>query len=294
MSRRRVRRRAGPLDRALAASLIACAAALGAAPATAQQPQAGDSAAQASPEEQADSSRIRIMERLRRLARPPGADSVLYAQDSVRLAEAAAGNRPIASQSDSVTSALLAIPGYTLTEYEGGAADFQAQERNLVLRAPEGGRARLLREDMIFEADTAIIFNQTTGRLRGVGGATFTPPEGDAVESPSMVFDVEEGRGSATDARTSYTQAGARWLVRGDMPYAAQDSSFMSHAHFTSCDLEVPHYHFETDEIKIVGGNVLVARGVRLYFADVPVFWLPFIAQSLSSGRSSGILTPRF
>jgi hypothetical protein len=33
---------------------------------------------------------------------------------------------------------------------------------------------------------------------------------------------------------------------------------------------------------------------VRLYFADVPVFWLPFVAQSLSEGRSSGLLTPRF
>jgi hypothetical protein len=89
-------------------------------------------------------------------------------------------------------------------------------------------------------------------------------------------------------------QQGARWIVRGDMPFAAQDSSFMSHARFTSCDLDVPHSHFETDEIKIVGGRVLVARGVRLHFADVPVFWLPFVAQSLSSGRASGLLTPRF
>ena len=111
---------------------------------------------------------------------------------------------------------------------------------------------------MVFEADTAITFDQNTGRLLGVGGATFTPPEGDAVETAyPMIFDVDEARGSAADARTSYTQAGARWLVRGDMPYAAQDSSFMSHAQFTSCDLEVPHYHFETDEIKIVAGNVL-------------------------------------
>ena len=290
----RVRPRAGPLDLALAASLLAGSLGVGgaASPLLAQQPEPSPGAAPA--EQEADSSRIRIMERLRRLARPPGFDSVLYMEDSVRLAEAAAGIRPTSAQADSVTRALLSMPGYSLTEYEGGSADFQAQERNLVLTAAEGARARLLREGMAFEADTSITFDQTTGRLRGVGGTTFTPPEGDVVESPTMVFDVDEARGSAADARTSYTQAGARWLVRGDMPYAAQDSSFMSHAQFTSCDLEVPHYHFETDEIKIVGGNVLVARGVRLYFGDVPVFWLPFIAQSLSSGRSSGLLTPRF
>ncbi len=245
-------------------------------------------------EAEADSARLRVMERLRRLARPPGYDSVLYMQDSVRLAQAAMGNRQTSGQPDSVTTALLALPGYTLTEYQGGAADFRAQERVLVLRAPQEGRARVVREGMQVEADTSVTFDQTTGRMRMVGNPTFTPPEGDAIQSQSMVYDLNQGRGTALDARTSYTQAGARWLVRGDMPYAAQDSSFMSHARFTSCELEVPHYHFETDEIKIVGGNVLVARGVRLYFADVPVFWLPFIAQSLSSGRSSGLLTPRF
>jgi hypothetical protein len=261
------------------------------APAAAQQPggQATDQ------QEEVDSSRIRVMERLRRLGRPVGYDSVLYVQDSARLAAAAEGSRPAASaQGDSVTSALLALPGYTLTEYQGGAADFRAQERILVLTAPQDGRARVAREGMLVEADTSVTFDQTTGRMQMVGNPTFTPPEGDAIQSSTMVYDLDEARGSAIDAETSYTQAGARWLVRGDMPYAAQDSSFMSHARFTSCELEVPHYHFETDEIKIVGGNVLVARGVRLYFADVPVFWLPFIAQSLSSGRSSGLLTPRF
>ena len=29
-------------------------------------------------------------------------------------------------------------------------------------------------------------------------------------------------------------------------------------------------------------------------FADVPVFWLPFMVQSLSQGRRSGVLMPRF
>lgn len=244
---------------------------------------------------EADSARARILERLRRLARPPGADSVLYAQDSARLAAAAEGVRPEAgAASDSIARVLLSMPGYSLTEYQGGAADFRAEERVLVLRAPESGKARVIREGMRIEADTSIVLDQTSGRVRMVGNPTFTPPGGEPITSAQMVYDLDEERGTALGAQTAYTQRGARWLVRGDMPFAAPDSSFMSHARFTSCDLEVPHYHFETDEIKIIGGNVLVARGVRLYFADVPVLWLPFIAQSLTSGRSSGLLTPRF
>ena len=147
---------------------------------------------------------------------------------------------------------------------------------------------------MVVEADSSITFDDESGLLRTVGMSTFTPAEGDPVESESLIYAIEQSRGSAYGARTSFNEAGARWRVEGDMPFAAPDSSFMSHAIFTSCDIDEPHYHFQTDEIKIVAGKVLVARPVRLYFADVPVAWLPFVAQSLSEGRASGLLTPRF
>lgn len=244
--------------------------------------------------EEADSARLQILRRLERLARLPGADSVLYVQDSARMAQAAAGQRGGGAGMDTVATALLGMPGFSLTEYEAESARFDAPARVLVLQAPADGRARVSQEGSVFEADTSIVFNEETGSIRAVGNGTFTPPDGDAVEAANMIYDINQRRGTALDARTSFAQDGANWLVRGDMPYAAPDSTFLSHARFTSCDLEVPHYHFETDEIKIVAGNVLVARGVRLYFADVPVAWLPFMAQSLARGRSSGLLTPRF
>jgi hypothetical protein len=254
----------------------------------------GASAQAAGGQEETDSARLAILERLERLGRPPGYDSVLFALDSAQLADAAAGRRTGGTGMDSVVTALMRMPGYSLTEYSAEAADFEAQSRVLVLQAPEGGRARVTREGLVLEADTSITFDESTGSMRTVGDATFTPPDGDPVDAVNMIYDLNQGRGSALDARTTFDQEGAEWVVRGDMPYAAQDSTFMSHAQFTSCENDEPHYHFETDEIKIVGGSVLVARGVRLYFADVPVAWLPFLAQSLSRGRSSGILTPRF
>lgn len=247
-------------------------------------------------EQQVDSARLRVLERLRALARGPGADSLLFLQDSLALAEREEGRMrsTAGSGADSVVSALLRMPGFALTEYEGGRADFGAAERVLVLGASEGERARVRREGMEVQADTSITYSEVTGRVRTVGQSTFTPPGGEAVESVGLIYDLQGGVGSALDAKTAYSQQGATWYVTGDMPLAAQDSSFLSHARFTSCDLTDPHYHFETDQIKIVGGKVLVARPVRLYFADVPVAWLPFMAQSLSSGRASGLLTPAF
>ena len=72
--------------------------------------------------QEVDSARLAILERLERLARPVGADSILYVQDSLRLAEAADGQRP-GGGSDSIASALMRLPGYSLTEYDGEAAD---------------------------------------------------------------------------------------------------------------------------------------------------------------------------
>jgi len=242
-----------------------------------------------------DSTRLRALQRLQRLGRPIGADSILYLQDSIRRAEAEENRgRPAGAPADSTVSTLLGMRGYAVTQYQGGLAQFDAADRVLVLRAGDEQKARVTREGMDVQADTSITYDETTGRIRTVGASTFTPPTGETVESQGLVYDLHGGIGSALGAKTSYEQQGAAWYVTGDMPLAAQDSSYMSHAHFTSCDLTVPHYHFETDEIKIVGGKMLIARPVRLYFADVPVAWLPFIAQSLSRGRASGILTPVF
>ena len=274
---------------AAAAVVLLC---VGAGPALGQvRVSPADSARQAA----ADSARARIRERLKRLARGPGADSALFVEDSITAAERSLGRQGMAGP-DSTLAALLGMRGYALTEYEGGNADFQAEKRILLLKSMEGTRARVNREGMNVEADSSITFDQASGRVKTAGAGTFTPSEGNPVElKGGLVYDLEAGFGSAFGAKTTYNQeGGAKWLITGDMPLAAADSSFMSHAIFTSCDLEVPHYHFEADEIKIVGQRVLIARPVKLYFADVPVAWLPFMAQSLSRGRASGILVPRF
>jgi hypothetical protein len=280
-----------PVLAAAAALLVFAAVTPGGAAAQAAPPRtsSADSARQA----QADSTRARILQRLERLGRAPGADSLLFVQDSLARADRE-GTRGASAGPDATLQALLGMRGYALTEYQGGKADFSATERALVLHATEGQRARVTREGQEVEADSSITYSEATGRVRALGSPAFTADNGERVETATLVYDLKEGRGSAFDARTSWDQGGAKWIVRGDMPLAAADSSFMSHAIFTSCDLEVPHYHFEADRIKIVGGRVLVARSVRLYFADVPVAWLPFMAQSLSQGRASGILVPRF
>jgi hypothetical protein len=188
---------------------------------------------------------------------------------------------------------LKSLPGYTLTEYESRGAVFNAEDRRLTLLS-DGAISEIRREGMVLRADSSITYDEAGGILRATGDTVvMNPPDGDPVTSRSLVYDLNQGRGSALGATTQYREGG-NWRIHGDIPYLAENTAYASHAQFTSCEETEPHYHFQTDELKVVGDGVLVARPVRLYFADVPVAWLPFVAQSLSQGRASGILTPRF
>ncbi len=252
-----------------------------------------------------DSTRLQVLDRLNRLSRPVGVDSVALRamQDSLSLldqaqrpgAPRAAQGRPTGgggASGDSIVNALTTLPGYSLTEYVGAGAHLDS-ERTLVLSGTEETQATIRRPEGEIRSDT-VIYDPRTQRMRTEGGeATLIPSQGDELVSERLIFDTKEQRGTALGAETTYSQGG-EWTVRGDLPSVNPEVVYGSQAQFTSCQEDEPHYHFQAGEVKIHGGNWLVARPVTLYFADVPVAWLPFIAQGLGDGRTSGLLTPRF
>ncbi len=261
-----------------------------------------------------DSTLLRIQERLKGLSRPPGIDSTYLLPDSLlpdslrELREAARARQPGARRpapaptpmraeapgSDTLLAALLALEGYSITEYESRGADFGAKDRRLLLLGTPEKHARLIFEGQEVTNDSALVYDEERGRVWTLGtDAVFRPKEGDPVHSRVIVFDVDGRRGTALDARTRF-YSGADWIVHGELTSVTDSASHGTGLSFTSCELDEPHYHFAAKNVKIVRDNIMVARPVVLYFADVPVFWLPFMAQSLDRDRTSGLLTPSF
>jgi hypothetical protein len=194
---------------------------------------------------------------------------------------------------DSILLALKELEGYSITEYQSQGADFGAEERQLVLLGTPDNQARIFADGLELTADS-LFYDDEKGKVWSTGSAaTFQPEEGDPVDSRIIVFDINEERGTALDATTKYS-GGGDWIIHGDLTSVTDTASFGNRLQFTSCELEEPHYHFASNNVKIVRGNLLVARPVKLYFADVPVAWLPFMVQNLEQGRSSGLLTPTF
>ena len=63
---------------------------------------------------------------------------------------------------------------------------------------------------------------------------------------------------------------------------------------YTTCDKDHPHFDFYSPRIKVLTGDLAVARPVYFRIARRRLFWIPFYVFSLREDRQSGILTPSF
>jgi Tat protein translocase TatC len=221
---------------------------------------------------------------------PPGRapGPVIDSAQARRLGLPTAPSQSFAPE-DSAYRSLLERPGYTVTKYRADSAAILAQQRELMLT----GRAMTEREGTTMEAEE-IVYEQRTCMLEATGDPRIFN-EGQVLVGEELAFNTCRERGVFADALTNFQQGSTTWFLRGDL---AKDSLnnriFAGHGDITSCDLPVPHYHFNAREIKWVSNTVLVARPVVLYIQDVPVLWLPFIFQDLRPGRHSGLLIPQF
>jgi hypothetical protein len=256
----------------------------------------------------AKSSIERARERLRGL-RPMAAPDTMIASDSTRQPPdrvriqpggrgqaAGRGQVPATAgggfERDSVMERLLGLEGFVATEYRGEEASFEADSGRLrLVRA-----AAVAREGQSMNADSSVTYNQTTGIACGFGRPTIA---GAGLQAPltsdSVCYNINARLGVAANAETSLAE-GASWRMKGTQFYTVNDTVYSHDALFTDCDLpwEHVHYYFGAKEVKVVRNNTMVARNVTLNFGDVPVFWLPFMVQSLSRGRRTGLLMPRF
>ena len=219
--------------------------------------------------------------------RPPAGGRRMDSASARRLGLPSAPKRGFPSP-DSVMSQLLDLEGYAITRFQADSASVQAVDRNVELR----GNAMTERSGSVLEA----------GNIRYQEGACLVDAQGEphlfqggtVLIGATARFDTCTERGVVRDALTNFQEGGGNWFVRGNLAVdSARARLYGGNAELTSCDLPVPHYHFESREIKWVSKSVMVARPAILYVRDVPIFWVPFLFQDTKPGRRSGILIPQ-
>ena len=164
--------------------------------------------------------------------RPPGRPAqrdTAVRQDTAR--------RPAAT--DTVFERLRKLPGYTPVEYRADSAEYRADTRPLRLRgAPEVARQgnRVTASDSIVYREDAPA--QVFGKPRVTGESA---PD---ITGEYLLYDFGTRRARVRGARTTFTQ-GATWYVfDSDATTEGTTHVYVNGGKFTSCDLEVPHYHF--------------------------------------------------
>jgi hypothetical protein len=220
-------------------------------------------------------------------------------QDTVPPAAAPNRTPRQTAATDSVIARLLRLEGYVPVEYQGKSAAFSSDTRTLRL----DGDAQVVRQGDRLTADT-ILFHQNRNLVEAFG-KPMVSGQAQEIEGDTLLYDFERQRATIRGGRTRVDQ-NATWLVQGDVVaerVGTQDRIYTTAGCFTTDERfgacaregeEMPQYHFQADRIMIIRDRVLVARPVRLYFQNVPVFWLPFLAQTLERGRRSGVLVPEF
>ncbi len=200
---------------------------------------------------------------------------------------------------DSVASALMERQGYAFVRYQADYVHFQAGDRTITLIGRPAERAVVEREPTLIAADT-IRYSDSTNKAIALGPAIVVRETGrdDINASGRTTYDITQKQGIGTNIRT-VEQSGERWVVSAHVGGFAGDSTtgestYGKDGMITSCEDSLPHYHFQSREIKMVRKSMMVARPAVLYLQGVPVFWLPFVFQDIRSGRRSGVLTPRF
>ncbi|MGD8496048.1 MAG: putative LPS assembly protein LptD [Gemmatimonadales bacterium] len=222
-------------------------------------------------------------------------DSLVAARDSLaqqRLSSAreglAGGEFP---EKDDFFDQLSEEAGrYEVVQYRGETVRLGMEKRRLELE----GKAQLNRVGDVLKADTIdylgdreFIEAHRNIELLGANGSR-------AVSDSTLYYDVGRLRGTLYDAESQFQEGGTDWRVFGNVIPLAQDTIYATHAAFTSCDLDTPHYTFRAGQLKMVTRDVIVAWPVVLYVSRVPIFWLPFFAADIRQGRRSGIIPPRF
>lgn len=111
----------------------------------------------------------------------------------------------------------------------------------------------------------------------------------DQVVGSQMRYQLAAEKGEVLDGRTKFEDS---YYHGDDIWKVGDDVMTVQGAAFTTCDLESPHYHFSSKQMKIYLDDKVVAKPVVLKIREIPVFALPFYMASLKKGRHSGFLLP--
>jgi lipopolysaccharide assembly outer membrane protein LptD (OstA) len=102
-----------------------------------------------------------------------------------------------------------------------------------------------------------------------------------------LEYSLETEKGMIRQSQTKYQEG----FYRGGRLYREEkEVYYVKDGRYTSCDLESPHFHFQSSNMKMIQGDKVIARPVVFYIEKIPLLIVPYYVFSIKPGRHSGFL----
>ena len=114
----------------------------------------------------------------------------------------------------------------------------------------------------------------------------------DPMKGDSLKFNLLDKHGTIYKGKTKVDNA----YYHGEQIYRDEPNLYhVMSSHYTSCDLDHPHYSFYSDNMKMIPGDRIIARPLILKILDFPIVGIPFaILPNKGGARHSGWMMPSF
>ena len=121
---------------------------------------------------------------------------------------------------------------------------------------------------------------------------TIIEPGRDPMTGNEMLYNLKTKKGKITKGSTKaddgfYT--GSQIRNESEKVFLIQNSTY------TTCDLDTAHFHFESTKMKIIQNDMVIAKPIVLYIANIPILGIPFgIFPHKGGQRHSGWIMPSY
>ena len=113
----------------------------------------------------------------------------------------------------------------------------------------------------------------------------------ETLQGRHILYDLQDSTGTIQTGHVAYDKG----FYAGQQIQARSEKEFLvRRGTYTTCNQEHPHFDFYSPRIKVLVGDMAIARPVYFRVEERRLFWAPFYVFSLRQDRQSGVLTPGF
>ena len=191
------------------------------------------------------------------------------------------------------------FPGYSRSDslnYSAETIDYFLNDSIIVLQnnAKIVSLGRMLKSNSItyyqdYEYMEALGAKDSTDVL--IDTPVFSDTNGEELNGEKIMYNSNSRKGVVETAKTQYENG---FMTADIIKRGSDDTLFVAHGTYTTCDKDHPHFYFSGRQMKFILNDKLIIKPVTAYIGDIPVMWFPFYVFPIAKGRQSGFLTPRY